>query len=425
MAKQAKEAKKLPFYGGYFLHKPILFVKDVDLVRHILVKDFDHFVNRGSGRTARLVQNGELADRIWAKQLVVATGEEWKNVRSTFTPIFTAGKMEAMIILMQETCKDLVAGIDEYASSGQDMELKNILGKYSMDTIASCAFGVNAESFSNKTSNFVAFANKIFESRPIDGLKILMTIIPGGYKRYKLLKALNISLNKKFETEFFYQVIIASLNNRRQTKSRRNDIIDMMLYAIKGDDVDINMNENEEQFEKVYSEICIYFIITQHRLIFQDAKLNHPSNKKTFDEIVVVATAIVFLVAGYDTTAATLAFALYQLAKNPEVQEKLRTEIQEVTNGDLEKNLCYDDLQTMTYLDQVINETLRLHNPVGALNGTTTKDYMMPETDLIIPKGLGVWINVMAIHFDENHYANPHDFDPDHFSKDAKAKRIP
>ena len=83
-----------------------------------------------------------------------------------------------------------------------------------------------------------------------------MTIIPGGYE---LLKVLNISLNKKFETEFFYQVIIASLNNRRQTKSRRNDIIDMMLYAIKGDDVDINMNENEEQFEKVYSEICIYF----------------------------------------------------------------------------------------------------------------------------------------------------------------------
>ena len=50
---------------------------------------------------------------------------------------------------------------------------------------------------------------------------------------------------------------------------------------------------------------------------------------------------------------------------------------------------------------------------------------MMPETDLIIPKGVGVWINVMAIHFDENHYANQHDFDPDHFSKDAKAKRNP
>ena len=247
MAKQAKQVQKLPFYGGYFLHRPILLVKDVNLVRHILVKDFDHFVDRSSGRTAKLVQNGDLTDRIWAKQLVSATGEEWKNVRSTFTPIFTAGKMKAMIIFMQETCKELVAGIDEYAKSGQDMELKNILGKYSMDTIASCAFGVNAESFSNKTSKFVAFASKIFESRPIDGLKILITIIPGGYK---FLKAFNISLNKKSETEFFYQVIIASLNNRRQTKSRRNDMIDMMLDAIKGD-VDYDMTENEEQFEKV------------------------------------------------------------------------------------------------------------------------------------------------------------------------------
>ena len=183
------------------------------------------------------------------------------------------------------------------------------------------------------------------------------------------------------------------------------------------------MKDNLKRY--LYSEIWIYFIITQHRLIFQDAKLNHHANKKSFDEIIVVATAIVFLVAGYDTTAATLAFALYQLAKNPEVQERLRDEIQEVTNGDLEKNLSYDDLQTMTYLDQVINETLRLHNPIGSLNRITTKDYMMPETDLMIPKGVGVWINVMAIHFDENHYANPHDFDPDHFSKDAKAKRNP
>ena len=53
MAKQAKQVQKLPFYGGYFLHRPILLVKDVNLVRHILVKDFDHFVDRSSGRTAR------------------------------------------------------------------------------------------------------------------------------------------------------------------------------------------------------------------------------------------------------------------------------------------------------------------------------------------------------------------------------------
>ena len=65
-----------------------------------------------------------------------------------------------------------------------------------------------------------------------------------------------------------------------------------------------------------------------------------------------MSTAIVLLVAGYDTTGNTLAFVLYELAKNPDVQEKLRTEVEDIIDGDLEKELTYDDLQKMTYLDQ-------------------------------------------------------------------------
>ena len=250
MVNQTKEAQKLPFYGGYFLHKPVLIVKDIDLVRHILVKDFDHFVDRSvslvSGRSGNLLQKGDLVDRIWAKQMISAKGEEWKNMRSAFSPIFTPGKMKAMLIFMQETCKELLSGIDEYVKSGQDMELKNILGKYSMNTMASCAFGVNAESFSSKTSKFVTFASKIFESKPIDGLKLLITNIPGGYE---FLKAFNIPVMKKSETEFFYHVIMSSLKHRRETKLRRNDLIDMMLDAIKSD-ADYE-NETGDQFEKV------------------------------------------------------------------------------------------------------------------------------------------------------------------------------
>ena len=143
------------------------------------------------------------------------------------------------------------------------------------------------------------------------------------------------------------------------------------------------------------------------------------------DDLTVVAASIIFLIAGYDTTATTLAFVLYELAKNPDIQERLRAEIEEVTNGDLEKEWTYDNLQTLTYLDQVINETLRLHYPIVTLNRITTKDYKMPGTDLVVPKGVGFWIPLSAIHLDENHYANPHVFDPDRFSKDAKDKRNP
>ena len=53
------------------------------------------------------------------------------------------------------------------------------------------------------------------------------------------------------------------------------------------------------------------------------------------------------------------------------------------------------------------------------------KDYKIPGHDIVLKKDESVWINVMAIHFDPKHYANPHEFDPEHFSKEAKAARNP
>ena len=54
--------------------------------------------------------------------------------------------------------------------------------------------------------------------------------------------------------------------------------------------------------------------------------------------------------AGSDTSANTLAFACYQLAKNPEIQEKLRNEINSMYEGNPTKeSLTYEDLQKMPY----------------------------------------------------------------------------
>ena len=141
--------------------------------------------------------------------------------------------------------------------------------------------------------------------------------------------------------------------------------------------------------------------------------------------MVIVATAIVLLVAGYDTTGTTLAFALYELAKNQDIQERLRSEVEEKTNGDPDKALTYDDLQSMTYLDQIISETLRFHTPIAILQRATTKEYSIPGTNFTIEKDTSVWTNVMGIHFDSKNYANPFVFDPDHFTKEAKSQRNP
>lgn len=400
--KHAKEVGNMPFYGIYVLRKPMFVIKDAELVRHICVKDFDHFVDRAGEKFGNFFKTQSRSDHLWASQISNARGELWKNLRSTFSPIFTSGKMKAMMIFMQETMSRLMNELDGFAKSGESFELKDSMGKYSMDTIASCAFGVDSQSFTNKNSLFAKFASNIFAQRVSDGLKILMvTLIPYGVQ---ILNALKISVSKETETEFFYEAIMSSLRERRKSKNRRNDLVDLMMDAIKGD-IEHDKDGEDDQFEK-------------------DAKLNHVSKRDEFDELTIVATAIVILVAGYDTTGTTLAYVCYQLAKNPEVQNRLRDEVLEITN-DSDRDLTYDDLNKMTYMDQVISETLRFHNPVSVLQRYTLKDYKIPGTEVVIPKDIGIFISTVAVHMDPKNYANPHKFDPEHFSKKGKASRSP
>ena len=244
----AKDNKDKPYIGAYFMQNPVLLINDTDLAKTIMIKDFEYFVDRNSSMMLKMFQSGTRTDEIWAKQMTNASGNEWKDIRSTFSPIFTSGKMKAMMVFMDETCSQLMNGIDEYAKTNEAFELKEMLGKYSMDTIASCAFGVNAEAFSNKQSKFVEYASHIFEQRLIDMVKLAVAVfLPGGNK---ILSAMKTSVMRETETEFFYSAIMSSLNHRRQTKTRRNDLIDLMLDAIKGE-METGADEEEEQFEKV------------------------------------------------------------------------------------------------------------------------------------------------------------------------------
>ena len=273
-----------------------------------------------------------------------------------------------------------------------------------MDTIASCAFGVDAQSFQNQNSPFVKHANGFFKFSATEAFKFFVGILPFGAK---LMNFLNIPFSKVEETEFFYNVITETLNQRRQSSSKRNDLVDMMIDAINGK---LSKDENEEksQFDK-------------------DSEFSHQAKEGQMDDISIAATAMVFLIAGYDTTGTALSYACYQLSKNPGIQDKLRIEIDDIIDDP--KDLSYTDVQTMEYLDAVICETLRFHNLIAILARCmvvdANKEYRVPGTDVVLPPYSQVEIDVPAIHFDPEHYTNPLVFDPEHFSKEAKSARHP
>ena len=332
-------------YGIFSVMKPSLVVKDPEIVRHIFVKDFNSFTDRES----EIKSFGEkrTADSYWKHQLTSLNGDKWKDVRSTFSPVFTSGKMKMMLKFIQEISEKLVKEFEIAASDNVDVELKEEFGKFSMDAIASCAFGVDAESFENKNSLFVQNAANIFRFSLIDGLRIMAVhLIPGFDKVYE---AFNINVMHPKETSFFVDVIRKTIKHRRESNIRRNDLIDLMLDAMSEDSNNDNGEiENLDQYEK-------------------DMKMDHVSGIKDFDEKTIVSTAMVLMAAGYDTTAMTLAFAAYEITKKPEIQTRLQKEIDEVYAEADGRFPDFNAIQNLPYLDQVRDRPVVLQQVPGYL----------------------------------------------------------
>ena len=187
--------------------------------------------------------------------------------RSTFTPIFTSGKMKGMVGFIDTVAKNLQDSFEREAQSEQPFDLKEKFGKFSMDTIASCAFGMDAQSFTDEESRFVFNAKSIFRlvhtfSPSIgskgkicffrrsfsDFIKFIGYLLPGGSH---LMQAMEIPLSKKAETEFFCNLIETTLNHRQQSGTRRNDLIDLMLDAMKNP---TEVSQEEDSTEQIHRD---------------------------------------------------------------------------------------------------------------------------------------------------------------------------
>merc|ERR1712130_803880 len=388
--------------GIYTIHQPAMVVNDPDMARQILVKDFNHFVDRDTEENMLKLFPGKI-DAYWLEQMTLKTGDKWKDIRSTFSPIFTSGKMKAMMRFIDKVSESLVQHMDKNTAMLDGFELKDTMGKFSLDTIASCAFGVDGQSFEDRESVFVNNASRIFQTTKMDQFKTFGAMLLPGMAKF--LRLMGMNTFKPKQTMFFVNVVKRTIQERKASKERKNDLIDLMLDAMEGVKEE-EQEEKEDQYEK-------------------DMKLTHKANGKNLDEMSFIGTAMVFLVAGYDTTGMTLSWICYELAKNQDLQRRLQEEVDAAYDAALGKTPEYNDIQGFTFLDQLIQESLRLHTVISIQRVVTSGEYTIPGTASKIKKGTMVIVNAPGMHSDPNYFPNPTVFNPDNFSKEAKASRSP
>ncbi|XP_062123357.1 LOW QUALITY PROTEIN: probable cytochrome P450 313a4 [Drosophila sulfurigaster albostrigata] len=125
------------------------------------------------------------------------------------------------------------------------------------------------------------------------------------------------------------------------------------------------------------------------------------------------SSTIVF--GAFETTANTVAYTLILLAMFPEYQEKAFEEIRTLfpNTGDFE--VTYGDTQNMTYMDLILNESMRVLTPVPIVARQTMQDVRL-SNGIVLPKGVQIGIDIFHLHRDKNIWGeNAETFDPEHF----------
>lgn len=180
-----------------------------------------------------------------------------------------------------------------------------------------------------------------------------------------LCRKLRIRQNPKEPTEFFLNTFLQTLEYREKNNVQRNDFVSLLLTL-----------------------------------------------KDSFTPHELAAESFLVYGGGFETSSTLMTFALYELALNPDIQERLRDAIKEMMS-ESEGKLTYESIFSAKYLDQVINETLRKYPPIPSSIRKCIKDYKIPGTGLVIPKGTKIDLPTYSLHHDPEYYPEPDRFDPE------------
>ena len=232
----------------------------------------------------------------------------------------------------------------------------------------------------------------------------------------KLGLALGVDFLDQKAMSYVVQVVKSSLAHRKSGQSaRRNDFIDLIIEGMKNKSgKSMTKDEDSSQFEK------------DAELKLDDDKLSSMSDAEW--EKILLGNALVLFFAGFDTVSTVMQNVMWYFATQPLEQEKVRQEIleamekEEVTAD--EQRLDYTTVMNLPVLDMFVHEAMRCYG-LSFIERKCSKDYLVPGTDFVVPKGMIVQLAGSGFLKDKKYFPNPEEFNLENFSAEAKAGRPP
>ena len=138
-------------WARYEGREPTIVTIDPELIKSIMVKNFDSFSD---------IIDWDYPDK--KITLDLAGGEQWKALRKVLSPTFTSGKLKSMMEPMESTVENLLEHIEKEIQKDPVLTVKEIYQSFALDTISSCAFGIQTNSFENPKNQILEWGRVLF-----------------------------------------------------------------------------------------------------------------------------------------------------------------------------------------------------------------------------------------------------------------------
>ncbi|XP_060180430.1 5-OH-xanthotoxin synthase-like [Lycium barbarum] len=293
----------------------------------------------------------------------------WREMRKfCVLHLFSLKKVQLYSPIREDEVSRMIKKIFQQAATSQIINLSNSMISLTSTIICRVAFGVR---FDEEAHERKRFDYLLAEAQALVASLFVSDFFP-SLSWIDKLTGLTNRLERNFKNlDEFYEVLIEQHQDPNRPKSMEGDIVDLLLQLKKEKSTPINL---------------------------------------TLEDIKGLLMNV--LIAGSDTSAAAIVWAMTALMKNPKVMKKVQEEIR--TSIGNKGIVNEDDIQNMSYLKAVIKETFRLYPPVPLLVPRVSMDKSTLEGYEIQP-GTIIHVNSWAIARDPEIWENPEEFIPERF----------
>jgi len=285
-----------------------------------------------------------------------ADGQAWHQQRKTASRMFTANLFKEHIWVVVRRNARKLRDLLESTKPGQQVDIFNLMNRFTLDTIGEIGFGKCIGSLEDPSSPFLQSFDK---AQQIAFQRFVLPV-------WRPLRWLGIGHER--ETRKHFQLLDEYSHSVAQDL-RKGLSRDTGRAGIAWEDIETRKS----------------FI----GLFLQDAKKRGQELSDDYLRDLVLN----FLIAGRDTTAQALSWAIYLLCMNPECEAKARREIRDVCGV---RGPAYDDMSRLRYVQAVLSETLRLFPSVPLDAKYAQSDDVLPD-GTVVPRGTTVFYNLYSM----------------------------